>query len=209
MTELVPLRRNRDFVLYQSGQLLSRFGSNISNIAYPLLTLALTGSAAKTGYVGAAEFAPLVLLNAPAGIAADRFDRRRLMIAADVTAATALGVLAVAVLTHNTTYWLILVVAFVDMSAAYSPGLRNLPRSARSKSKSTWPPGASCTGCEITRTFPARGCSAAGDSSSSAPPSRRTRNVRADRSRVGSVSASAAPSEFVTPIRNGMRSPAA
>jgi MFS family permease len=52
-------------------------------IAYPLLTLALTHSAAKTGYVGAVEFLPLVLLSAPAGVAADRFDRRRLMIAAD------------------------------------------------------------------------------------------------------------------------------
>lgn len=118
MTELVPLRRNRDFVLYQSGQFLSVFGSMLTRIAYPLLTLALTGSAAKTGYVGAAEFAPLVLMSAPAGIAADRYNRRRLMIASDVVAAIALGVLAVVVLTHHTTFWLILLVAFVDMTAA-------------------------------------------------------------------------------------------
>ena len=85
MTELVPLRRNRDFILYQSGGLLSTFGSGISGIAYPLLTLALTHSAAKTGYVGAVEFLPLVILSAPAGVAADRFDRRRLMIAADAS----------------------------------------------------------------------------------------------------------------------------
>src|SRR5207247_8309940 len=84
VTELVPLRRNRDFVLYQSGQLLSQFGSNFSRIAYPLLTLAVTGSAAKTGYVGAVEMAPIVLLAAPAGVAADRYDRRTLCIAADV-----------------------------------------------------------------------------------------------------------------------------
>lgn len=118
MTELVPLRRNRDFILYQAGQLLSAFGSNISRIAYPLLTLALTGSAAKTGYVGAVELAPLVLLNAPAGIAADRYDRRWLMIASDALGAAALGTLAVVVLTGHTTYWAILVVAFVDMSSA-------------------------------------------------------------------------------------------
>lgn len=118
MTELLPLRRNRDFMLYQSGGLLSAFGSGISGIAYPLLTLALTGSAAKTGYVGAVEFAPLVLLSAPAGVAVDRFDRRRLMIGADVAGATALAVLATAVLVHHATYWLILVVAFVDVSAA-------------------------------------------------------------------------------------------
>ena len=118
MTELLPLRRNRDFVLFQIGQFLSAFGSGISGIAYPLLALALTNSAAKTGYVGAVEFAPLVLLSAPAGVAADRWDRRALMIAADVAGATALGVLAIAALTGEARYWLILVVAFVDMSAA-------------------------------------------------------------------------------------------
>jgi len=117
VTELVPLRRNRDFVLYQSGQMLSLFGSGISRIAYPLLALALTGSAAKTGYVGAIEFLPLVVLSVPAGVAADRFDRRRLTIASDAAAATALAVLAAAVLTGHATYWLILVVVFIDMSA--------------------------------------------------------------------------------------------
>jgi len=101
VTELVPLRRNRDFLLYQSGGLLSTFGSGISQIAYPLLTLSLTHSAAKTGYVGAIEFAPLVLLSVPAGVAADRFDRRLLMIAADMAGAAALGLLAAAVLTGN------------------------------------------------------------------------------------------------------------
>ena len=117
MTEPLPLRRNRDFLLYQSGSLLSTFGSGISGIAYPLLTLALTHSAAKTGYVGALEFAPLVLLSVPAGVAADRFDRRRLMIASDLVGATALGLLAAAVLTGRVEYWMIAVVAFVDMSA--------------------------------------------------------------------------------------------
>jgi MFS family permease len=117
VTELVPLRRNRDFVLYQSGQFFSAFGSGISRIAYPLLTLALTGSAAKTGYVGAVEFAPFVLCAVPAGIASDRFDRRRLMIASDAAGAAALGVLAAAVLSGHASYWLILLVAFVDSTA--------------------------------------------------------------------------------------------
>jgi hypothetical protein len=49
VTEPLPLRRNRDFLLYQSGALLSIFVSGISGIAYPLLVLALTHSAAKTG----------------------------------------------------------------------------------------------------------------------------------------------------------------
>jgi hypothetical protein len=118
VTELTPLRQNRDFLLLQAGQLLSAFGGNMSAIAYPLLALALTGSAAKTGYVGAAGFVPLVLLSPLAGVAADRYDRRRLMIVSDAAGAAAVGVLAAAALAHHATYWLVLVVAFVDSSAA-------------------------------------------------------------------------------------------
>ena len=91
MTELPPLRRNRDFLLLQTGQLLSTFGAMMSGIAYPLLTLALTSSAAKAGYVGAVQFTPIVPLSAAAGVAADRFDRRKLMIASDVAGAAALS----------------------------------------------------------------------------------------------------------------------
>jgi hypothetical protein len=114
----IPLRRNRDFMLLQAGQLLSTFGSNMSGIAYPLLVLAVTHSAAKAGYVGAVLFTPMVAFNLVAGVAADRLDRRRLMIAADVVGAAALGVLAGLVVTHHAAFWLILVVAFVDSTAA-------------------------------------------------------------------------------------------
>lgn len=113
-----PLWRNRDFMLLQSGQLLSTFGSGLSGIAYPLLALALTGSAARTGYVGAVELAPLVLVSAAAGVAADRVDRRRLMVCSDVLGAAAVGVLAAAVLAHHATFWLVLVVAFADTTAS-------------------------------------------------------------------------------------------
>jgi len=45
----VPLHRNRDFVLFQFGQLLSSTGSQVTSIAYPLLVLSLTHSASKAG----------------------------------------------------------------------------------------------------------------------------------------------------------------
>jgi MFS family permease len=113
-----PLRRNRDFLLLQSGQLLSTLGSGISTIAYPLLVLALTGSAAKAGYVGAAQFAPMLIFSLPAGLLADRIDRRRLMIGADIVGAVAVGTLGALLLTHNAAYWVILVIAFIDTTAA-------------------------------------------------------------------------------------------
>jgi MFS family permease len=115
---LRPLWKNRDFLLLQGGQLLSTFGSAMSSIAYPLLTLAITGSAAKAGYIGAIEMAPLVCFAFPAGVAADRFDRKLVMIASDVAGALAVGALAAAVLTHRTAFWMIAIVAFVDTTAA-------------------------------------------------------------------------------------------
>jgi MFS family permease len=115
---LRPLWKNRDFLLLQGGQLLSTFGSAMSSIAYPLLTLAITGSAAKAGYIGAVEMAPLVCFAFPAGVAADRFDRKLVMIASDLAGALAVGALAAAVLTHHVEFWMIAVVTFIDTTAA-------------------------------------------------------------------------------------------
>ena len=74
----VPLRRNRDFVLLQAGQFLSSAGTQATAIAYPLLVLALTHSAVKAGLVSFARTAPIALLAIPAGLAADRWNRRAL-----------------------------------------------------------------------------------------------------------------------------------
>jgi Transmembrane secretion effector len=113
----VPLRRNRDFLLFQAGQLLSDAGSQSSSIAYPLLVLAVTGSAAKAGVVAFARTLPWVLFTLPAGVAADRWDRRRLMIAADGVRVLAVGGLAAAILLHRAAFWAIPLVAFVEGAA--------------------------------------------------------------------------------------------
>jgi len=89
----------------------------MSSIAYPLLALAVTGSAAKTGYVGAVVFVPLVLLSPAAGVVVDRFDRRKVMIASDAAGAAAVSALVAAILSHHSAYWLILIVAGVDSAA--------------------------------------------------------------------------------------------
>jgi hypothetical protein len=62
----VLLRGNRDFTLLWTGETLSALGSNVSQIAFPLLVLALTGSAAKAGIVGFARGLPVALLALPA-----------------------------------------------------------------------------------------------------------------------------------------------
>jgi hypothetical protein len=45
------LRANRDFVLLWMGEASSRLGFQVALVAYPLLVLALTGSAVKASIV--------------------------------------------------------------------------------------------------------------------------------------------------------------
>ena len=113
-----PLRRNRDFVLLQTGLLLSSAGSQMTAIAYPLLVLALTGSPAKAGVVAFVRFLAMAALALPSGIAADRWNRRRLMIAAHATRACVIGTLGFLVLSEEVEFWMLPLVAFVEGGGA-------------------------------------------------------------------------------------------
>ena len=109
----MTLRRNRDFVLLQAGQLLSSTGSSFTGVAYPLLALSLTHSPAKAGLVSFARLLPSPLLGLVAGVAADRWPRRRIMLGADVLRALSLGTLAVVVAVEPV-FWVVPVIALVE-----------------------------------------------------------------------------------------------
>jgi Transmembrane secretion effector len=110
----LPLWRNRDFALLQVGQLLSTAGSQSSSIAYPLLVLAVSHSPAQAGLVTFARLAPYALFGLLAGVAADRWSRKWLMIASDAVRAVAIGALGAAVATGQASVWTILGAAFVE-----------------------------------------------------------------------------------------------
>jgi MFS family permease len=117
-----PLRRNRDFLLLWSGQALSVLGSRVSAVAYPLLVLEMTGSPSTAAFVGFAGTAPYLLLQLPAGALADRYNRRRLMIACDSVRALALLSVVVALVAGELTVSQLMVAAFVEgaMFVAFS-----------------------------------------------------------------------------------------
>ena len=115
MTAL-PLHRNRDFLLLQMGRLLSSAGSQFSSIAYPLLVLAVTGSAARAGVVQFAGILPSAVFALPAGVMADHANRKWLMIAADAVRLVAIAGLAAAILADQIPFWAIVLVAFVEGS---------------------------------------------------------------------------------------------
>ena len=101
-------------MLLQVGQLLSTAGSRSTTIAYPLLVLAATHSASKAGIVGFARVIPYPMFALLAGVAADRWNRKRLMIAADGVRVVAMGSLVATILLHRLAFWQIPVVSFVE-----------------------------------------------------------------------------------------------
>src|SRR5580700_5996599 len=114
----VALRRNRDFQLLWGGQAVSLLGSQTSKIAYPLLVLAMTGSAAKAGIAGFAAMLGYLLFPLPAGGLADRHDRKRIMICCDVIRLLAVGSIAVAGWAAHITYVQVLVAGFAEGTAS-------------------------------------------------------------------------------------------
>jgi CRP-like cAMP-binding protein/predicted MFS family arabinose efflux permease len=76
--------RNRNFTRLWAAQLVSAMGSALTSLAASILVYRLTGSAASVGLMLIATAVPTVFVGLIAGVFVDRYDRRRIMIAADV-----------------------------------------------------------------------------------------------------------------------------
>jgi MFS family permease len=89
--------RHRDFGFFLAGRFLSAMAVQIQNVAVGWLVYDITGSALALGLVGLATFLPAVGLALLTGHAADRYDRRRILVSCYLlTVLTALGLLACA-----------------------------------------------------------------------------------------------------------------
>ena len=62
------LWRNRDYMLLWSGQALSDIGGAVSELAFPLLVLAVTHSPAQAGFVAALRALPATLFSLFGGV---------------------------------------------------------------------------------------------------------------------------------------------
>jgi MFS family permease len=113
----VPLRRNAGFRMLWIGQVISDTGTNVAFIAYPLLILALTHSAALAGVVGTVRLVVQIVLGLPGGALTDRFDRRLTMIICDTIRAAVLALLVALIALHVVTWPVVMVVSVIDGGA--------------------------------------------------------------------------------------------
>lgn len=104
--------RTRNFRIFASGQLVANTGGWVQRIAQDWLVLELTGSATDVGITTALQFLPMVLFGLAGGWVADRFRKRRVLIATQVGASAMSATLAVLTLTGVVAAWHVYLIAF-------------------------------------------------------------------------------------------------
>src|SRR5829696_10467430 len=90
---MLSLLRRRDFALLWTGGLISVGGDRVLRAALPYFVYQPTGSTVATAGMIAAELAPSILLGSFAGVFVDRWDRRRLLVVANILQAAVVALL--------------------------------------------------------------------------------------------------------------------
>ncbi|MGZ3674978.1 MAG: MFS transporter [Ktedonobacterales bacterium] len=109
-----PLWRNRDYLLLWSGQAVSLIGTQVSQLAFPLLILALTHAPVQAGIAGALRALPYLFLRLPVGALVDRWNRKRVMLLCDSGRALALGSIPLAMALGQLTILHVYLVALIE-----------------------------------------------------------------------------------------------
>jgi MFS family permease len=112
---VIAVLRRRDFSLLWLSGLVSVAGDWVLMIALPYYVYVTTGSTLATAGMTAAELAPAILLSSFTGVLADRWDRKRILVVANLLQAL---VVASLLLVGEGWLWVVYVVAALQSTAA-------------------------------------------------------------------------------------------
>ena len=117
-----PLRQ-RNFALLWTGMTVSLLGDGVLLVALAWQVYELSNAPTALAAVGVAMTVPHVALLLLGGVASDRLDRRRLMIAADVVRAAAVGMMGLLAATGQLRLWHVfpLVAVYGAATAFFGP----------------------------------------------------------------------------------------
>jgi MFS family permease len=104
---------NGDFMKLWSSQTVSQFGTQVTQLALPLIAIiVLEASVFEVALVGTIAFLPFALFALPAGVWVDRLPRKPILIVGDVGRAVALVTVPLAYVLDVLTIWQLYGVAF-------------------------------------------------------------------------------------------------
>ena len=95
----------KNFLLLWSGELISSIGGGLTSFGLTVYVFSLTGSAASTAVIALLAFLPNLLLGIPAGVLADRIDRRLMMMLGDGLSAIGLVYILICMLNGCAQMW--------------------------------------------------------------------------------------------------------
>ena len=109
------LTRNRDFLKLWIGQTISVTGSQVSQLAIPLIAATTLGvSPFEFGFLGMVEFLPFIFLSLPAGVWIDRLRRRPILIVGDFGRAISMATIPISFALGTLSIWQLYLVGFVN-----------------------------------------------------------------------------------------------
>jgi MFS family permease len=109
--------RDGAFLRFWAGSSISTVGNQVTILALPWLVLQLTQSPFQLGIVGALEFVPFLLFGLIVGVYADRWDRRRILLVADLVRFVMLASVPLAAFFNALTLAQLYLVAFIAGTA--------------------------------------------------------------------------------------------
>lgn len=144
--------QRRDFRLLFGGQFVSDFGGQLATFALPTIAIfSLHASSLQVGTLTGIEYAVVPMFALFAGVAVDRYRRRRTMVAANIVRTVAIATLVIALALHMLSMPLLMGIAAVAALAsllfdtAYQPFLAGLVgRDDYERANSAMTAGASC-----------------------------------------------------------------
>src|SRR5258708_2120748 len=108
------LRGNRGFRFLWLGQVVSQLGDCFDTIAVYPIGLGLAGSSRSVGLMMVARFLPGVVMGPLSGVVADRFNRRSIMITADLLRAVV--VLGFLLIRRPDQMWLVYLLTIMQLA---------------------------------------------------------------------------------------------
>lgn len=114
------------FMLLWLGELISAVGSGLTSFGLGVYVFQQTGSAGSMALVTLLAFLPTLLLSVPAGVLADRYDRRLLMMVGDGCSALGILYILLCMLGGGAKLWQICLGVFISstFSALLEPSYR-------------------------------------------------------------------------------------
>jgi len=107
------LWRHRDFLRLWSAETISQVGTQVSNLALPLVAIVtLDATAFEVAALGTVVFLPWLLFSLPAGVWVDRLRRRPILVVADLGRGVLLASVPVAWALDALTLWQLYAVGF-------------------------------------------------------------------------------------------------